>query len=183
MSGTFEYKDLSVPQAIRLMELLPDLRFKAPIRCSLHEINLSNDEKSRSSYEALSYVWGSPTFDRPIQCDGKTLLITVNLEAGLRRLRKGRASRLVWVDAICINQNSVQERNHQVELMGKVYAQSSRVIVWLGEPGYHAATIWYTTFCIQLQLRNDPYRCIDRTSGRRKLRMIGKEKLLDAITI
>ena len=38
----------------------------------------------------------------------------------------------VWVDAICINQNDIVERNQQVQIMGDIYRAASRVRVWLG---------------------------------------------------
>lgn len=38
----------------------------------------------------------------------------------------------VWVDAICINEADLQERNAQVAIMGKIYSQASAVFIWLG---------------------------------------------------
>lgn len=40
---------------------------------------------------------------------------------------------LLWVDAICIDQRRVMERNHQVPLMRDIYSQATRVLVWLGD--------------------------------------------------
>jgi hypothetical protein len=51
----------------------------------------------------------------------------------LRYLRPQRGIRLVWVDAICINQNSFAERNAQVAKMGSKYQQSWQVVVYLGQ--------------------------------------------------
>jgi len=39
----------------------------------------------------------------------------------------------MWIDAICINQNDISERNNQVRQMGAIYSQASQVVVWLGE--------------------------------------------------
>jgi hypothetical protein len=39
----------------------------------------------------------------------------------------------MWVDAVCIDQENDQEKEHQIQLMAKIYGQASRVIVWLGE--------------------------------------------------
>jgi hypothetical protein len=39
---------------------------------------------------------------------------------------------MLWIDQICINQNSVAEKSSQVELMGDVYSKAKQVIVWLG---------------------------------------------------
>jgi hypothetical protein len=37
-----------------------------------------------------------------------------------------------WVDAICINQNDLNERNKQVPRMGDIYSMASRVWIWIG---------------------------------------------------
>jgi hypothetical protein len=41
-------------------------------------------------------------------------------------------TRLIWIDAICINQKDVQERNHQVRIMSTIYKCAESVRVWLG---------------------------------------------------
>ena len=59
-------------------------------------------------------------------------MVTRNLWIALKHLRYANETRYLWVDAVCINQNKISERNAQVALMGNVYARASRVIVWLG---------------------------------------------------
>ncbi|KAM0540538.1 hypothetical protein ACHAPJ_013586 [Fusarium lateritium] len=63
------------------------------------------------------------------------LSISGNLHAALRALRRSDVHRLIWADAICINQNDVEERSQQVRLMGKIFSGACQVIVWLGEEG------------------------------------------------
>ncbi|KAL2197703.1 heterokaryon incompatibility protein-domain-containing protein [Corynascus similis CBS 632.67] len=58
---------------------------------------------------------------------------TVSLYTGLRRLRCRDAVRVLWADAVCINQNDTLEKNTQVRLMSRIYSQPSRVLIWLGE--------------------------------------------------
>lgn len=41
--------------------------------------------------------------------------------------------RHLWVDAICIDQSNVSERNHQVQLMKQIYSSAERVLVYIGE--------------------------------------------------
>lgn len=88
-------------------------------------------------YEALSYVWGSDAAENSkkvnIECDGGILSIGPNLARALMRIRLGSKSRLLWVDAICINQRDEDERSRQVQCMGDIYANASRVLVWIGE--------------------------------------------------
>ncbi|KAK5626742.1 hypothetical protein RRF57_002457 [Xylaria bambusicola] len=90
--------------------------------------------------QALSYVWGSPTDLVDIDVDGATFSATRNLYLALRRLREqiGRTggnddSRTLWVDAVCIDQEDADEKRHQVQLMGDIYSQASRGLLWLGE--------------------------------------------------
>ncbi|EON68682.1 hypothetical protein W97_07940 [Coniosporium apollinis CBS 100218] len=110
----------------------------APIRCSLVQASLDKAPK----YEALSYVWGDASDSVPLQIGNHTLQITRNLDTTLRHLRnpgvisKGPDTstvRAIWIDAICINQNDILERNTQVRFMFDVYKSAARVLVWLGE--------------------------------------------------
>jgi hypothetical protein len=68
-----------------------------------------------------------------ILCEGKELSVTTSLWTALRRLRLPQERRILWTDAICINQRDVQERADQVQLMRQIYEGAARVIIWLGE--------------------------------------------------
>ncbi|AEO71255.1 uncharacterized protein THITE_49961, partial [Thermothielavioides terrestris NRRL 8126] len=94
-------------------------------------------------YEALSYVWG--TTDHPetayatsLTSSGRwpppsgTLSITRNLAVALRHLRRTDAPRVVWIDALCIDQANDAEKGPQVALMGEIYRRATRVVAWLG---------------------------------------------------
>lgn len=67
-----------------------------------------------------------------IQCDTGMIAITHNLFAALVQLRKKQESRILWVDALCINQDDDIERNHQVRQMKNIYETASQTLVWLG---------------------------------------------------
>lgn len=69
---------------------------------------------------------------RQIFIDGVASLVTMNLEVALRYLRHVSEKRVMWIDAICINQRDIEERG-SVMHMGSVYSGASRVIAWLGE--------------------------------------------------
>ena len=84
-------------------------------------------------YEALSYVWGNPHETLPIYVDEDQFLVTVNLYAALLRLRDPSFERIIWVDAVCINQADKQEKEHQIQSIVKIYSQAHRVTVWLGQ--------------------------------------------------
>ncbi|KAK1829574.1 heterokaryon incompatibility protein-domain-containing protein [Podospora conica] len=132
----YRYFPLASPRHIRLLALRPALKDAQPIICSLHEVSL--DDRNRQNppppYEALSYTWGARTGTIPILCDGRTLLVTPNCESALRHLRHKFKDRLLWIDATCIDQQSVEEKNVQVPLMGEIYSTATRAVIWLG-PG------------------------------------------------
>ncbi|PMD22488.1 hypothetical protein NA56DRAFT_533517, partial [Hyaloscypha hepaticicola] len=132
---------------IRLIRLLP-----GPTSAEI-EIEIFHRKRS-AKYEALSYVWGPPkrtdialvskpaispkplsqlfarlrTGSRP----RTTLGITHNLAIALYHLRHSKKSRVLWIDAICINQDDDVERSAEVLEMGSIYARAKQVIVWLG---------------------------------------------------
>jgi hypothetical protein len=112
---------------IRLLKLLPG-HLKDPISCELQVVSL--DEKP--TYEPLSYVWGDPSVVVVAYLHNVPVNVTVNLAAALRRLRKAEEPRVLWVDALCINQEDSAERSQQVGLMQFIY-QTHHVIVWLGD--------------------------------------------------
>ncbi|KAH9220332.1 heterokaryon incompatibility protein-domain-containing protein [Leptodontidium sp. 2 PMI_412] len=84
------------------------------------------------AYEAISYAWGDPKARVPVIVDGKWLNVTVNLQTALRHLRYRDRPRLLWVDAICINQTDIPERGHQVAQMRKIYEKAAVVLIWVG---------------------------------------------------
>ncbi|RBA15907.1 hypothetical protein FPRO05_12128 [Fusarium proliferatum] len=98
------------------------------VKCELYTTSLDCPDE----YEALSYVWGNPKDCRSITIDGKEKDITKNLESALRHLRHRNRPRTVWADALCINQDDLQEKTLQVRQMGNIYSKASQVLVWLG---------------------------------------------------
>ena len=121
------------PNSIRLLRLMPNKNDTADIRCELFKYALQESSKATHPYEALSYVWGGSDRPKSIFIDNQYLDVTLNLHAALLRLRDRDIPRIIWVDAICINQEDEQEKEHQIQSMAKIYGKASRVIVWLGE--------------------------------------------------
>lgn len=64
-----------------------------------------------------------------------TLAITENLAMALKHLRRPDTCRILWVDAICINQDDVAERSIEVASMGDIFRNALQVVVWLGPDG------------------------------------------------
>ncbi len=75
-------------------------------KAKLVHVDLNNN----SEYSALSYVWGSGGQCTLIECNGRGAEVTKNLAKALRHLRYESGSRYLWVDALCINQQDVEER-------------------------------------------------------------------------
>ena len=124
----FQYMQLDEGQ-IRLLALRESRNQDEPIECELYSCELDNT----LPYEALSYVWGDSHITRVISLQGSTFRVVENLYNALRRLRQRRTNRILWVDAICINQNDIVERNNQVRRMGDIYAKAESVVIYLGE--------------------------------------------------
>lgn len=124
----YQYSRLHGNSTIRLLELDAGAE-GTPITCRL--ITSSLDEQP--IFEALSYAWGDLTMKVPISCQGQLISVTQNCYQALKGLREPGRPRMLWVDAICINQSSIPERNEQVSLMARIYTQTKRVLIWLGE--------------------------------------------------
>ncbi len=96
----------SAERQIRHIRLLPGTK-SANVECELLVARLDNCEP----FEALSYVWGQAGDTFPITVDGATMWVTKNLHQALYQLRYPDKQRLLWIDALCINQSSIPERN------------------------------------------------------------------------
>lgn len=133
------YKPLNAHDgSIRLLAIQPASTLSAPIVCQLEYIKLSQN----SVFEALSYTWGTPEPKKSIRLEDYDFDILENLEAALRRLRKPGEKRLMWIDAICINQENLQERGEQVIQMRSIYERAEKIIIWLGEPDHPGQDEW-----------------------------------------
>lgn len=143
-----EYAKLCVPQMDSLQNVYPD----APIDPGSEDIRIfqllpgtfgnkisgrlirHNMQRSNAiqSYEALSYRWVTTLRTQTIELNqSPNFGITAALESALQILRISNQARMIWIDAICINQEDVQERNYQVKLMRRIYLQAKTVRIWL----------------------------------------------------
>lgn len=133
--------------AIRLLYLLPAAEPNLEIQCRLVETLIpdyrgvkpspSSQAVAHIEYKALSYTWGEPEFPKTLYVlsedqPPRVIKITENLYAALQNLRQKDKTIHLWVDALCINQEDIQERNSQVSNIPQTYTEASGVIVWLG---------------------------------------------------
>jgi hypothetical protein len=123
------------------------------IRCKLTESPL----ESPTPYNALSYVWGSRRDPGRILLDSQEYLVTRNLFEALKELRLPDSDKVLWVDALCINQSDIAERSAQVILMDSVYKKATRVIAWLGPHENDSALTFELLQKVELSGGGGPY--------------------------
>lgn len=123
------YSRFTKTDEIRLLTLCPGSP-ASPIECILSHCRLSSHPK----YDALSYVWGSENGLTALKLNGERHFVRQNLFIALKHLRLEHEPRILWIDALCINQSNDGERGHQVTQMGMIYQGAAVVRVWLGLP-------------------------------------------------
>lgn len=128
----YNYQPLSSPDSTRVLVLLPAQKTADDLRCYMDEVRLSDVEDESQGYTALSYVWGAQEAIHMIWFGNHSLRIRPNLDSALRDLRRRARPIRLWVDAVCIDQNDVFERNHQVQQMRDIFSAASETIIYLG---------------------------------------------------
>lgn len=136
----YKYKPLRKrPPKIRLVTIEDSESLNAPLRLRLGHVDLD----SRPRYLALSYTWDSPGpgfsatwgdgSTKTIQINGQDFRVRLNLYSALEALRSStKLKEKLWIDAICVDQSSIEERNHQVHLIKEIYSRTVSTIAWLG---------------------------------------------------
>ena len=95
-------------------------------------------DEDHPEYECTSYTWGGEDNNTSLCCPiyvgpyWDVLLQTKNCYSMLQHIRPWRGMRMVWIDAICINQMNLIERAAQVAKMRQIYENCTRVIIYLG---------------------------------------------------
>jgi len=123
---TYFYHDKEIAEC--LLDLLPDAKGEGGWR-DLDRITSEVAGRTRRDWDEMRYRLGSLA---------RTMDDLVSYQ--MSRKLKGHDAMLsyteweyFWTDAICIDQTSVHERNHQVNMMRNIYAAAALVLVWLGE--------------------------------------------------
>lgn len=114
---------------IRILEIIPGIE-RDDIHCRLKYIKLDG----KTEYSALSYTWGYPRKRKSqVIIDGHPMEVTENCKLALQELRKEAmiesTTQMIWIDALCINQNNNSERTQQILVMRDIYRQSKKLIV------------------------------------------------------
>lgn len=97
--------------------------------------------RNEIKYEALSWCWGKGEAEYAVLITERGTwgektykkAVKEQLALALKYLRLPNQGRTLWIDAICIDQNDPSERNHQVQMMSRIYTRSQEVSIWLGD--------------------------------------------------
>ncbi|KAI1397310.1 heterokaryon incompatibility protein-domain-containing protein [Hypoxylon fuscum] len=120
--------------SIRLLHINSDVLSPEP--GWLEEVRLNE----APPYYSISHCWGNQNQNTAIQISNHTLHVAPDLAVGIQRLQELAAkdseihppTEYIWIDKICINQKDTQELSSQVHLMGRIYSQAVRTLIWLG---------------------------------------------------
>lgn len=125
------YSSLAVaPTSIRLLRIKPAENFDDPISCEIFVAHY----KEQREFQALSYKWGSDDAKQCIRLNDVVVEVGQNLSDALHYLRSRKSEKeRYWIDALCINQRDVAERNQQVGGMRFIYSRATTVLIWLGK--------------------------------------------------
>jgi Heterokaryon incompatibility protein (HET) len=126
---TYPYRSLESPRHIRLLQIRRRQLFHEPL-CEIIHVHIND----APPYEALSYVWGQRDPSIPLKIGDYQLFVTQSVEEFLFYHRSFFSEKMVWIDSICINQGSDDEKSEQLPLMREIYGKALRTIAWLGPP-------------------------------------------------
>ncbi|KAF2107524.1 heterokaryon incompatibility protein-domain-containing protein [Lophiotrema nucula] len=139
----FQYQAIDSESCTRLLEIMPGYS-QDPIVCTLRAVDIDKPPE----YTALSYVWGTSHRTRTIKVDGEDFLVTDNLWYALWHIRLPNRSSMMWVDAICIDQENIDERNQSVGNMKSIYENAHEILAWLGPDDQGGCDAMGGIFCI-----------------------------------
>jgi hypothetical protein len=130
---------------MRLVEVLDDNYSETiQIRCRMSTWSVD----TMPPYHATSYTWGDPESNATILINDQTFRVRTNCELVLEQAYVYKKGCYYWVDAICINQEDLQEKSQQVGMMGQIYKSAQHVLACVGNHAddsrffYQELTTW-----------------------------------------
>ncbi|KAI0100617.1 heterokaryon incompatibility protein-domain-containing protein [Nemania sp. FL0031] len=121
----YQYRGLGLFE-FRLVRLFA--KRMSAIKCEIIHFSLTDPPP----YTGISYAWGDADDKRSIQISNLNIPVAVSLFGALDAVRRTDSDVLIWVDALCIDQQNRDERSEQVQLMTQIYAKAENVAIWLG---------------------------------------------------
>ena len=143
--STYRYPFTTHKRQIRLLKLQRSfLRIKATL--------ITTYLDTAPAFEAISYTWGDSTTTHQLLIGGQAMPITRSAASVISHLASPWRTRLLWLDAVCVDQSSNPDKTTQVRIMPAIYSRASRVIVWLGDAPdakiafdfIHELRLWHT---------------------------------------
>ncbi|KAH7093738.1 heterokaryon incompatibility protein-domain-containing protein [Paraphoma chrysanthemicola] len=126
------YDTFQLPEGKKSIRVVR-LNRQAPVGLGVElEFRVVELDAASFDYTALSYVWGNPEPTACVLIDNYPMEITSNLNEFLLEMQCQYRFEWFWIDALCINQTDIEEKNHQVQMMGEIYQRASKVMIWLG---------------------------------------------------
>lgn len=121
----------ALPDSTSHMRLLKVLEAESgvPIRCELTSWSI----EAVPPYYAISYTWGDELHTSRIIVNDRRATVRYNCEYVLRQAHAASRGQYFWIDALCIDQKSQQEKTHQVAMMGNLYEKASHVFACVGQ--------------------------------------------------
>jgi hypothetical protein len=127
-ASPFHYEPLNA-DCMRLVRIEAAKTDDDPIVCFLSKVEF----REKPKFHALSYMWGVGPDNCEITLNRGTFRVRQNLADALRYLRTLENDTSYWIDAICIDQDDVSDKNTQVRMMHHIYFRAETVVVWLGK--------------------------------------------------
>lgn len=87
------------------------------------------------AYYAISYAWGDSKSSKTILINDKPFQVGTSCELVLKQVHRYEKSRYYWIDALCIDQNNIDEKSKQVAMMGNIYKKAAHVLACVGRHG------------------------------------------------
>ncbi|KAL5118954.1 hypothetical protein ACEQ8H_003083 [Pleosporales sp. CAS-2024a] len=100
----------------------------SPLKCEVCHRSLNDT----FDYIAISYAWGDGLDMKQLWIEGTKVMVPTSLHDALKAVRQKKRQTLVWIDALCIDQQNTEERAAQVRLMGRIYSRAESIAIWLG---------------------------------------------------
>lgn len=125
---SYTYKPLSTK--------IPHIRLISNISREANDnfrIDLKHHELGTVPYHALSYTWGSPQPLYDVSIGNEFVSVRQNVHSFFNHcldVGKWRETR-IWIDSICINQDDLDEKSRQIQLMGQIFHRADQVLIWL----------------------------------------------------
>lgn len=125
------YPDVPEPVVRLLVISAGDPEDEIAVSFVAENLNNISTEHQKYRWESVSYAWRGQKPSKRLVVGGLHLEITENVSRILRDLRQVKLDRVVWIDAVCINQEDVKEKAGQISLMRDIYGKAEGVIIWL----------------------------------------------------